>query len=62
MATPPRPTRRVPFVPRTESVPDDYDTGACRCATITTLRGTAAEHRRQQCTDIRADQTAGSTS
>ncbi len=53
------PTRRAPFVPRTKPVEPGYDTGACRCPTITTHRGTAAEHRRQQCNDVREAQASG---
>lgn len=61
MATP-APRRRVRFTPRTTPVPEDYDTGACRCSTITTHRGTPAEHRRQQCIDARESQPGHATS
>lgn len=51
-----QPVRRTRFVPRTRPVEDGYDTGACRCPTITDHRQRPILHRRQQCIDAREAQ------
>ena len=48
-----KPVRRRRFTPRTRPVDEDYDTGSCRCATITDYREHPIVHRRQQCIEAR---------